>query len=93
MTLLSVMSAPAFAQKTPAGKGAGGLSIAAADFPQVQPCKLRIESYGKACDDCGVTYTLRKPRHVLHVQVPLGAAGHPARRIGAPACFGTTQGS
>jgi len=66
MTHLSVMSAPSFAQKTPAGKGAGGLGIAAVDFPRVQP------------------------RHVVHVQIPLGGAGHPARRIGVPACFGTT---
>jgi len=84
MTLLSVMSAPSFAQKTPTGKGAGGLSIAAVDVPRVQPCKVRIESNGKACDDCGVTYTLQQPRHVLHVQIPLGGAGHEARRIGVP---------
>jgi ribose transport system substrate-binding protein len=64
MTLLAVMSAPSFAQKTPAGKGAGGLSIAAVDFPQVQPFKVRIESNRKACDDYGVTYTLLQPQQV-----------------------------
>jgi ribose transport system substrate-binding protein len=40
------------------------LSIAAVDFPQFQPYKIRTESEKKACDDYGIKYTLLQPQQV-----------------------------
>ena len=40
------------------------LSVAAVDFPQFQPYKIRTESEKKACDDYGINYTLLQPQQV-----------------------------
>ncbi len=40
------------------------LSIAAIDYPQFQPYKVRTESEKKACDDYGIKYTLFQPTEV-----------------------------
>lgn len=41
-----------------------GLSIAAIDFPQFQPYKVRTESEMKAAEDYGIEYTLLQPPEV-----------------------------
>lgn len=40
------------------------LRIAAVDFPQFQPYKVRTESEMKACEDYGIDYTLLQPPEV-----------------------------
>jgi ribose transport system substrate-binding protein len=55
-------------EPTPSGgvtnKAGKVLSIAAVDFPQFQPYKVRTESEKRACDDYGIKYTLLQPQQV-----------------------------
>ncbi len=64
IALLAVFAVAAFAQKAPVNKKGTVLSIAAVDFPQFQPYKVRTESEKKACDDYGIKYTLLQPQEV-----------------------------
>jgi len=60
VALTLVLGVAAFAQ-TPKNAKGQVLSIAAVDFPQFQPYKVRTESEKKACDDYGIKYTLLVP--------------------------------
>jgi len=59
-----VAGATAFAQGAPTNAKGQVLSIAAVDFPQFQPYKVRTESERKACEDYGIKYTLLVPPQV-----------------------------
>lgn len=64
LALLMLFTLDAFGQKSPVNAKGKQLSIAAVDFPQFQPYKVRTESEKKACDDFGIKYTLVQPPEV-----------------------------
>ena len=64
VALLMLFGVNAFGQKTPLNAKGKPLSIAAVDFPQFQPYKVRTESEKKACDDFGIKYTMFQPPEV-----------------------------
>jgi len=61
VAIFALLGAVGFAQKVPTNAKGKVLSIAAVDFPQFQPYKVRTESEKKACDDYGIKYTLIVP--------------------------------
>jgi ribose transport system substrate-binding protein len=64
VALVALFGVAAYGQKAPVNKQGKPLSIAAVDFPQFQPYKVRTESEKKACDDYGIKYTLIQPPQV-----------------------------
>ena len=51
----------AFAQKPPVNAKGKVISIVAIDFPQFQPCKVRVAAEKQAAEAYGVKYTLLQP--------------------------------
>ena len=64
VALCALFCVAAFGQKVPVNKQGKVISIAAVDFPQFQPYKVRTESEKKAADDYGIKYTLIQPPQV-----------------------------
>jgi ABC-type sugar transport system substrate-binding protein len=64
VALFALFCVAAFGQKVPVNKQGKVISIAAVDFPQFQPYKVRTESEKKAADDYGIKYTLIQPPQV-----------------------------
>jgi ribose transport system substrate-binding protein len=62
--LLCAFRGVAFGQDAPTNAAGRILSIAAVDFPQIQPYHVRTESERKACDDYRIRYTLLQPSRI-----------------------------